>query len=177
MYQPFPSGSGGNTLLQRAPAPQTVLNAVKLMYAGAALSVISLIVELATSGGNKAAIRKQDPHYTVTQVNNDAKSLLLITIVFAIVYIGLWLLMARMSGAGHNWARIVSSALLLFNTFDVFNAFRGGGIYVMVASAVMWLIGAGAVFLLWRPESGPHFKRQQPEPAAPARPARTRQAR
>ncbi len=59
-YQPYPSG-GQPVEPIRPPAPAPVLTAVKLMYAGAAVSTVSLIISLVDVGGSKAAIRKARP--------------------------------------------------------------------------------------------------------------------
>ena len=67
-YQPYPSG-GQPVESVRPPAPVPVLNAVKLMYVGAAVSTISLIISLVDIGGSKAAIRKARPSLTTAQVN------------------------------------------------------------------------------------------------------------
>ena len=47
-YQPYPS-SGKPVEPERPPAPPSVLNAVKLMYVGAAISVVSLVISLPAS--------------------------------------------------------------------------------------------------------------------------------
>jgi hypothetical protein len=48
MYQPYPP-SGQSAGPERPPAPGPVRTAVKLMYAGAALSAVPLIVGLPTA--------------------------------------------------------------------------------------------------------------------------------
>ena len=60
MYQPYPSAAS-TVEPERPAAPPTVQNAVKLMYAGAAVSTVSLIVSLVDLGGTKSAIRKARP--------------------------------------------------------------------------------------------------------------------
>ena len=52
-YQPYPSGGGQPVEPIRPPAPAPVLTAVKLMYAGAAVSTVSLIISLADIGGSR----------------------------------------------------------------------------------------------------------------------------
>ena len=56
-YQPYPS-TGASVEPDRGPAPQSVLYAVKLMYTGAAVSTVSLVISLASIGGTTDAIRK-----------------------------------------------------------------------------------------------------------------------
>jgi len=55
--------------VERARPPRTVLSAVRLMYAGAALEVVSLIVALVTRGRLKSAILNAHPHYTSAQLH------------------------------------------------------------------------------------------------------------
>lgn len=49
MYEPYPA-SGPAQEPQRIQPPRSVLNAVRLMYDGAALEVVTLIVALVTVG-------------------------------------------------------------------------------------------------------------------------------
>src|SRR3982074_2379333 len=69
MYQPYPS-SGQTPESQRPPMPTSVQTAVRLMYVGAGLSFIELLVGLVTIGSVKAAIIKAYPHYTARQVHS-----------------------------------------------------------------------------------------------------------
>ena len=65
-YQPYPS-TGASVEPDRGPAPQSVLYAVKLMYTGAAVSTVSLVISLASIGGTKDAIKKARPSLTAAQ--------------------------------------------------------------------------------------------------------------
>ena len=68
MVQRYPS-SGKLVEPERPPAPQAVLNAVKLMYLGAAVSTASLIASLADIGAIKPALRREFPHDTAAQID------------------------------------------------------------------------------------------------------------
>ena len=160
MYQPFPTG--GNSLEQRPAPPASVLNAVKLMYAGAAISLVSLIVSLTGVRGTKAAIRRARPSLTVTQVNQLNGFIIGLAIISGLVGIGLWLWMARANGQGRNWARILSTVLFGLATLDLFGVFSQPKTALgLVFPVLTWLVGAGAVFLLWRPDSSAFFKPPQ----------------
>jgi len=160
MVQPYPS-SGKPVELQRPPAPQPVLNAVKLMYAGAAVSTVSLIISLTDISGTKAAIRKARPNLTATQVSQLNTFIVGLAIVSGVVGIALWLWMARANGQGKNWARIVSTVLFGLATLDLFGVFsQPKTVLGLVFPVLTWLVGAGAVWLLWRPESSAFFKQQ-----------------
>src|SRR5580693_4679318 len=65
MYQPYPSTPGGSLPEpSRAEQPPSVRNAVRLMYAGAALSAVVVIVTLLSIASLKGAILSKYPHYT-----------------------------------------------------------------------------------------------------------------
>jgi hypothetical protein len=160
MVQPYPSG-GKPVELQRPPAPQSVANAVKLMYAGAAVSTISLVISLADISGTKAAIRKARPSLTATQVNQLNTFIISLAIVSGVLGIALWLWMARANNQGKNWARILSTVLFGLATLDLLSVFgQPKTLLGLVFPLLTWLIGLGAVFLLWRPDSTAFFKPQ-----------------
>jgi hypothetical protein len=160
MVQPYPS-SGKPVELQRPPAPQSVANAVKLMYAGAAVSTISLVISLADISGTKAAIRKARPSLTATQVNQLNTFIISLAIVSGVLGIALWLWMARANNQGKNWARILSTVLFGLATLDLLSVFgQPKTLLGLVFPLLTWLIGLGAVFLLWRPDSTAFFKPQ-----------------
>ena len=160
MVQPYPS-SAKPVEPEQPPAPPSVLNAVKLMYAGAAVSTVSLIVSLVDISGTKAAIRKARPSLSVTQVNQLNTFIISLAIISGVIGIALWLWMARANGQGRNWARIVSTVLFGLATLDLFGVVsQPKTLLGLVFPLLTWLIGAGAVFLLWRGESTTFFHPQ-----------------
>jgi hypothetical protein len=137
------------------------VTAVKLMYGGAAVSTVSLIVSLVTIGGTKTAIRKAKPSLTVAQVNQLNTFIISLAIVSGLVGIILWLWMARMNGQGKNWARILSTVLFGLATLDLFGVLSQPKTAIgLVFPVLTWLIGVGAVVLLWRKESTAFFRPQ-----------------
>jgi hypothetical protein len=180
MYQPYPS-SGQSAEPPRPPAPAPVQTAVKLMYAGAAISAATAIIVLALIPAIKAALRTANPSLTAGQVR-DVNVLITLAIVFGLVTAVLWLWMARANGYGRNWARIVSTVLSGLATLELTRArshYRGGylarfavggheysvihsvfGAVVlgMIVPVTLWLIGLAVVWLLWRPVSSAFFK-------------------
>jgi hypothetical protein len=158
MYQPYPS-SGKPVEPERPPAPATVQNAVKLMYAGAAVSTVSLIVSLVNISGTKTAIRKARPSLTAAQVNQLNTFIISLAIVSGLVGIALWLWMARANGQGRNWARILSTVLFGLATLDLFGvASQPKTLLGLVFPLLTWLLGLGAVVLLWRKQSTAFFQ-------------------
>ena len=161
MYQPYPTSGQMPTEQQRPPVPNSVQTAVKLMYAGAALSLIELIAGLATLGSVKRAIQKAYPHYTASQVHSLEVADIAIAIIAGVIAIGLWLWMARANAAGRNYARITGTVLFALNTlFFLLSLARPHASLSLVFSVLVWLVGLGAVIMLWRPESSTYFSPQ-----------------
>jgi hypothetical protein len=158
MYQPYPSG-GKPVEPERPPAPAPVQNAVKLMYAGAAVSTVSLIISLVNFGGTKAAIKKAKPTLTAAQVNQLNTFIITLAIVSGVIGIALWLWMARANSQGKNWARVLSTVLFGLATLDLFGVVSQPTTLIgLVFPVLTWLVGLGAVILLWRKESTAFFK-------------------
>jgi hypothetical protein len=159
-YKPYPS-TGKPIQQERPPAPRSVQNAVKLMYVGAAVSTVSLIVSLTGTGSLKSTIRSHYPHYTTSQVNHLYSQIIEAAVVSAILGILLWLVMAWANGRGMSWARIVSCVLFAFNTIGLVAFFRQPETaFSLIFEVLLWLVGLGAIILLWRPESSAYFKPQ-----------------
>ena len=161
MYQPYPS-SGKPVEPERPPAPASVLNAVKLMYVGAAISTVSLIVSLFDIGGTRAAIRKARPNLTAAQVNQLNTFIITLAIVSGVIGVALWLWMARANSHGRNWARILSTVLFGLATLDLYGVLsQPKTLLGLVFPVLTWLVGLGAVIFLWRKESTEFFKPRQ----------------
>jgi hypothetical protein len=160
MVQRYPS-SGNSVEPERLPAPPSVVNAVKLMYVGAAVSTVSLIISLADISGTKAAIIKAKPSLTATQVNQLNTFIISLAIVSGLVGVALWLWMARANNQGKSWARVLSTVLFCLATLDLVGVFgEPKTVLGLIFPVLTWLVGLGAVFLLWRPESTAFFKPQ-----------------
>jgi len=110
MYQPYPSG-GRQPVPPLSGPPQRVRTAVMLMYAGAALSAIEIIVGLNTISSFLSAVWAQYPSYSSSQIHAAEVLGLALAVLVGLIAVGLWLWMAWANGAGRNWARIVASVL------------------------------------------------------------------
>jgi hypothetical protein len=161
MYQPYPTSGGQPPEPQRPPLPNSVQNAVKLMYAGAGLTAIELIVYLATISSLRNAIHKAFPTYSATRVHQVEVSSIIFTLVILLIAIGLWIWMARASAAGRNYARITGTVFFGLNTLNVLlQLARPHASVALVVILLVWLAGLGAVIMLWRRESGEYFSRR-----------------
>jgi hypothetical protein len=146
--------------VERPPVPQSITRAVQLMYAGAAASLIGIIIALTTLSSIKSQIISKNPSLTTTQVNNAEHVAIGILIASGLIGAALWLWMAQSSKAGKNWARIVSTVLFAIQTLNVVagaSAISSGGAS-RIYSIVIWLIGLGAIIFLWQRSSTEYFK-------------------
>ena len=171
MYQPYPSsGQPPGPLRPAIPAPVRI--AVKLMYAGAAVSGVNLVVGLVfIISGNKAGHAAVNGRIlTAAQASQLNPVLIAVAIVSGLAVIALWLWMARANGQGRNWARIVSTVLFglatlqLITHASVQQPVSHAGLAVMVFGVIVpvlaLVVGVAAVWLLWRPASTAFFKPQ-----------------
>lgn len=157
-YQPYPTGGAAEPEPQRPAPPTPVLQAVKLMYAGAIVSAISLIITLVTIGSLKTAIHNADPSLTATKLHSAEVAAVAVAIIFGLIGIGLWLWMAYANKAGKNWARITATVFFGLDTLSVLTSFRQAEpVLSRLISILIWLIGLGAIVLLYQRESSNYF--------------------
>jgi CDP-diglyceride synthetase len=165
MYQPYPLG-GQSAEPLRPPAPAPVLTAVKLMYAGAAVSAVNLIISLAVIGGLKAYHGRFLGHSLTAAQVSQLNTVIIAAVVAGLVVIVLWLWMARANGQGRNWARILSTVLFGLATLELapylfgFGEVFGVTVFGLIFPLLTWLAGLAAVWLLWRPAAGAFFRPQ-----------------
>lgn len=175
-FQPYPTGSSSGQMPSpagRPPQPQSLRNAVRLMWAGAGLALISVIITLALSGTIKSAIRKAantanatrrsqgKSILTASQIHTLANVTLVILAVVGIIGVLLWVWMAWANNRGSNWARIVATVLFGLNTLSlIFEVGRASITIIFVF--IGWLIGLGAIVFLWRKETTAYIKAGTP---------------
>jgi hypothetical protein len=144
---------------------RTVRAAVRLMYAGAAVSTVNLIMLLAVIADIKAYHVVLGHRLTAAQASQLNTLDITVWIVWCVVPIALWLWMARANGQGRNWARILSTVLCGLATLDLTGVFGPPGIQVSLVPVfgppvpvLTSLVGLAVVWLLWRPSSSAFFK-------------------
>ena len=157
MYQPYPS-SGQPAVPERPPAPAPVRTAVKLMYAGAAVSAVPLIVALASSGDiQRYHLAALGHRLTAAQIIQWRPLIITVVIVVGLLVSALRLWMARAVGQGRNWARTLSTVLFGLATLQLAGNIRDG-VALFLTAVLAWLARASAVWLLWRPASSAFFQ-------------------
>jgi hypothetical protein len=135
--------------------------AVRLMYAGAVVSALSLIVGLVTVGSLRTSLHKSDPSLTTSQLHSLQTVVVVGSVFIGVISVGLWVWMALMNKAGKSWARIVSTVLFGLDTlFLLLGLARAGAAGGTLVSILTWLIGLGAIIYLWRKDSSAYFAPQ-----------------
>ncbi len=159
---------GGAGMPSKPSAPQSVQLAVKGMYVGAALSLLSLIVALFSRGAIRDAVEKSNAtnagtskHLSADQVDTAVGVAFGVAIVVGLIGIGLWILMARTNQAGHGWARIVATVLAVLCVLSTLSSFARSGntVWSSIVSIIMVLLAIGITVMLYRPDSNEFFNR------------------
>jgi hypothetical protein len=146
----------------RPAIPPQVTNAVRVMYAGAAATVVGIIIEILTVNATKTAIEKRSPHLTASQVNSSQHVLIIGFLAGGLIALVAWIVLARACKNGSNWARITGTVLFGLATVDlVGSAVSPVAVAVKAWWPVIWLIGLTAVILLWQRASTAFFKGNQ----------------
>jgi hypothetical protein len=142
--------------------PRSVQAAIRLMYAGAALEAVGVILGLVTVGSLKAAIVKRSPNLTATQVHGVEIFSVVGTVLIGVIAIGVWLWMAWANGRGRRWARVVAAVLFGIDTLSLLLSFtRANVIGAVILSVLVWLAGLGAIILIFGRESAPFYQSGQ----------------
>lgn len=158
MYERYPTSAARQDPAGTQP-PRSVLNAVRLMYAGAGLSAVVVIVTLATIGGLRAAIHAKYPHYSPSQIHTAEVGFVAIDVLSGLIAIGLWLWMAWANRRGRNWARYVSAVFFAINTLNLLGSFiQVHNVGTVIVAGAVWLVGAGAITLIFNRESTPYYQ-------------------
>jgi len=138
--------------------PSSVTRAVQLMYVGAALSVVGIIVAWVTRSELRDQIEAASPTLTSDAVESATTISLAVASVVGLLGVALWLWMAAANGAGKSWARVLSTVLGGISALSaVYSLSTGTGI--TVAMQLLSLVLAVAILvLLWRPASSAFFR-------------------
>ena len=158
MYQPYPQDTQMPEPGHR-PAPASVLNAVRVMYVGAATSIGGIVIDVLTVSATKRAIERRSHHLTASQIDSSQHVLVIAFIIGGLIGAAAWFFIARSCLGGKNWARITGTVLFGLATVDTL-----GGLSAPIAGVVkiwailVWLVGLTAVVFLWRRSSTEFFK-------------------
>ena len=165
-YPSYPGGAYGYNAPApvKPPMPQSVRIAVTMMFAGAAVEVVNLIIGLSLS--NTVEQHLHDLGYSTTTIDGDKSRYFASVVIGGLIRVGLWLWMALAVRAGHNYARIVSSVFFGIGVLGSLVNLAAGWVPVIdkIGSVATLLVGLLAIIFAWKGESGPYFN-PSPGPA------------
>ncbi|HYB16266.1 MAG TPA: protein kinase, partial [Streptosporangiaceae bacterium] len=141
------------------PLPDSVHNAVRLMYAGAAFTAVYALGVIAVASAlikNEAAGSRHHPGLAGVAV---------LTVFLSLVEIAIWLGIAQACRNGQNWARVTGTVLFGLHTLGFLavlgNPHPGIGLAKLL-TGVSWLISCAAVVFLWQRPSSAFFSAAAP---------------
>jgi hypothetical protein len=182
-YQPYPTGGNSsrrfeeararrearsfrkNMTGERPPKPPTLRNAVRLIWVGAALSFVGLILTLALNGivrteivnaelaANRAAARQHQTQLTAAQIHASANDSFAIAVVLGSIGVLLWVWMAWANNQGSGRARIGATTLFGLSTIGLVSALATSNRVSLIAQVAQWGVGLAAIVLLWQRET------------------------
>lgn len=139
--------------------PASIATAVKLMLAGAVLSIVSLVLSFATLGDTKDTIREQvlkdDPSADQSMIDAAIAIGIGFAVIVGLIGAMLWVWMAWKNGQGRSWARVVATVfggLSVLSALYSFSAPNAGAVSI-IFTVINVVLAAVILFLLWRPES------------------------
>jgi hypothetical protein len=135
-----------------APLPASMVTAVRLMYAGAAYTLVWAFGTIAVA----ASIVR---HHPVVNDHRLAGTVTLAVLLCA-AEIALWLGVARACRRGSSGARVAGTVLFGLYTVGVLGVLassQAGLGPAKVLTLIGWLIGLGAVMALWQRPSSAFF--------------------
>ena len=151
--------------------PRVVRDAVRLMCAGAVLTLAVMVTVLVTLGGLRSAAihdlgAMQWPGVMLTQVGP--------WLAGAPIGAGLWLWLAWANGRGYHWARPAFAAFFCVLTTGLFFGLgEGSGEDAVpytwadvIATTVLWLTGLAAIVLIFSEMASPYYQRRAATRAA-----------
>ena len=147
--QPQPAGSNG--------VPQLVNISFWLLIASGVIFVIGMILGLTQLDSPELRqLFEQQMRSSGTDISYDSmKSFIAGTlVVFAIIGVALYLLVAFFVRKGRNWARILGTVFAALSIFGLFG--------VPSIGTLGTVLGIVAIVLLYLPAAAPYFRKQQP---------------
>jgi hypothetical protein len=136
----------------RAELPASMVNALRLMYAGAGIAVV-FGVTFALTTHSSGPLHGGDPtsgSYKAGYVIGGA--------IGGLIIGGLWLWMAWANKRGRFWARILSTVF-----FGLLTLYAAVGLVALPAAPEIvvifdWAAGLAAIVFLWQHQSGHYYK-------------------
>ncbi len=151
--------------------PPPVRTAVRLMWVGAALTLLVVLLVPAQLDATLEQVAEESG----PGVANDAafNSAIAGAVVMGLVLVAVWVLMAVMNRKGKTWARITATVLAGVNILSMLSAIIGATgatatPLALIPSVISLVLAAVIVYLLWQRPSSEWFDAMGRRSASPA---------
>ncbi|GIG19352.1 hypothetical protein Cch01nite_00760 [Cellulomonas chitinilytica] len=138
--------------------PASVTRAVQLMYAGAALSLVGIVVAWATKSSLRDTVATATPSLSASELDTAVTIALTVATVVGLVGVGLWLWMAAANNAGRSWARIVATVFGGLNVVSTLYSLVSSAGPAIILNLLSVALAVVILVLLWRPASSEYYR-------------------
>jgi hypothetical protein len=156
----YPQGPVTPGSMAQPAQPTAMRRAVPFMYAGAVVGVVTSIVNSLTTHNVTFYTYSSTSPNTATV---HSASSLAAGIIAGIIVGGLWLWMAWKTGAGRDWARVLSTVFFGFMSLQLIGGLISLGdsdkpVLAFIFTLAEWGVGLAALIQLWQRESSEFFE-------------------
>ena len=138
--------------------PEPIRVAVTLMYIGAGLAGLSIVLVLLLMGSLRDQVRDNNPTFSDSRVDTAVTYGVTIVVVSALIGVALWLWMAHENGAGKMWARTVATVLGVLNIVLTLIRMGANTTGVNILGLVYIALAVAILVLLYRPDSTAYYR-------------------
>jgi Protein kinase domain len=139
--------------------PPSMINAIRLMYAGSILAASSVIADFATAPALKAMIKQRNPAAGQAALSAATIGMLDATVAGGLLSVGVWLWVARRTRRGGPGVRIMSTVFFVIDSLTVASSYTQGIVTVPAWIVILaeWGVGLTAIVFLWDRRSSGYF--------------------
>ena len=147
-------------MTQNGQPPPSIRNAVRFIYAGAAIQALSVILDIVAFHGRIQSFltTSSATPLTANQLNSDEAVGVGFLVLGGVVGASLWLWMAGKNKAGRRWARSFSTVLFaIFTVALVAIVAQRVAVGDKIIPVAEWIVGLLAIVQLWHRESSDFY--------------------
>jgi len=143
-----------------AEPPQNLLLAVRLMFAGAGLAVLNILIGFTQKDEIRKRLLENDSSLSKDDLDAATNAVMVFSVVVGLIAVGLWIWMARTNGQGKTWARTTAT---VFGGLNILGFVIGLGMgnqapLQSVMAAISVVLAAAILYLLYRPDSDQYYR-------------------
>jgi hypothetical protein len=154
-----------------ARSERSVFAAIRAMWVGTAVELVTVITLVATMGAVRANAASQDPGFSADQWHATVAARIAPNVIGGLVAIGFWLCLAWSIGRGHRWPKIALPVFFALNLYGLLD----GVLHDAAATArpdlaialVLCLVELAGVVLVFRAKVATSTSRAGGSPSLP----------